>query len=243
VEDDLTGTATAHLGLGLFEAHARDEAGFEGEGGHDTMWFAARDVAFGNPPTEDETARMLERMGIMGPGAGNADPLERLKAAMERRLFADLPYELEALVEQMNRLLLIEISAFHTFAWAEEVLSDHALVAGEGEAARLVSYIRADETPHVEYLKTVLSELSVRTLKTESGKKLDGQVFIDAIWERALSESLGVRRKETLKVIRDEVVYACRDHADVLEQFDALGTIAPDGEGGWVDTVKDAAVA
>ena len=31
---------------GLFEAHARDEAGWEDEGGHKQMWFAARDIAF-----------------------------------------------------------------------------------------------------------------------------------------------------------------------------------------------------
>ena len=34
---------------GLYEAHARDEAGFEDEGGHKQMWFAARDIAFENP--------------------------------------------------------------------------------------------------------------------------------------------------------------------------------------------------
>ena len=65
----------------------------------------------------------------------------------------DIDFDLESLIERMIRLLLIEISAFHMFAWAEEVLSDPDLVAGDGEAARLVSYIRADETPHVEYLR------------------------------------------------------------------------------------------
>ena len=39
----------------------------------------------------------------------------------------------------MIRVLFIEISAFHTFAWAEEWMSDTELVAGDGEAARLVS--------------------------------------------------------------------------------------------------------
>ena len=49
----------------------------------------------------------------------------------------------------MIGLLLIEISAFHGFTWAEGVLSDTDLIAGDGEAARIISYIRADETPHV----------------------------------------------------------------------------------------------
>src|SRR5207237_5321452 len=62
--EDVRGTAMAHLGGGLYEAHARDEAGHDDEGGHKQMWFAARDVAFENPVTEDETALMMERMGL-----------------------------------------------------------------------------------------------------------------------------------------------------------------------------------
>ena len=73
------------------------------------------------------------------------------------------------MVERMIRLLLIEISAFHTFAWAETLLDDTDLVAGDGEAARLVAYIRADETPHVDYLKTVLTEMRDRTVVGENG--------------------------------------------------------------------------
>src|SRR6476660_584254 len=38
--EDIRGTATWHLGRGLYEAHARDEAGYKGEGGHKQMWFA-----------------------------------------------------------------------------------------------------------------------------------------------------------------------------------------------------------
>src|SRR5207244_5351789 len=67
-DESVNGTALAHLHRGLFEAHARDEAGFEAEAGHKQMWFAARDVAFEHPVTEDETARMLDRMGIGGGG-------------------------------------------------------------------------------------------------------------------------------------------------------------------------------
>ena len=62
--EDITGTAIAHIGRGLFEAHARDEAGHGDQAGHDGMWFAARDIAFEDPVTEDQTARMLERMGM-----------------------------------------------------------------------------------------------------------------------------------------------------------------------------------
>ncbi len=46
------------------------------------MWFAARDVAFEHPVTEDETQPMLERMGINAPGgAATARDPPRLLAS------------------------------------------------------------------------------------------------------------------------------------------------------------------
>src|SRR2546430_6396462 len=89
-------------------------------------------------------------------------------------LFPDVDQSLELLIHSMARLLLIEISAYHVFAWAEEVLADSQLVAGDGEAARLVSYIRTDEAPHVEDLKTTLSEMRDRTFVGESGRAYPG---------------------------------------------------------------------
>ncbi|MEO7555252.1 MAG: hypothetical protein ABIV94_01440, partial [Acidimicrobiales bacterium] len=173
--EDTRQTAMVHLQSGLYEAHARDEAGHAEsgveEGGHKQMWFVARDVAFEHPVTDDETVTMLERMGISTPGTGGRiDPVAMRAHALANRLLPDdVPFELEALIERMVRLLFIEIAAFHTFAWAEELLGDDDLVAGDGEAARLVSYIRSDETPHVDYLRTVLTEMRDRTIVGESG--------------------------------------------------------------------------
>jgi hypothetical protein len=236
-DEDVRGTAMWHLDKGLYEAHARDESGFEDEGGHKQMWFAARDVAFENPVTEDETAVMLERMGFAEPG-GKMDIPKMIKEAMANRLLPDdIPFELESLVERMARLLLIEISAYHTFAWAEEVLSDTELTAGEGEAARIVSYIRQDEAPHVEYLKTTLSEMRDRTFVGTSGKKYAGTDMITPIWDRSVAESLGVRREQTLKLVLREVEHAVasqRNGDDILEQFHSLGSIVPTDDGGFV---------
>src|SRR3546814_2471032 len=92
----------------------------------------------------------------------------------------------------MLRVLVVEIKAFHVFAWAEELLSDPDLVAGEGEAARLVSYIRADETPHVEYLRTAHTEMRDRTFVGESGKRYPGTYIIRPMWDSSLAESLGL---------------------------------------------------
>src|SRR5947209_1265905 len=119
-----------------------------------------RDVAFDSPLTEDQTQTMMDRMFGYGATAGSA-------ASTVGPMFPDVDQSLEVLIQSMARLLLIEISAHHVFAWAEEVLADNELVAGDGAASRLVSYIRADEAPHVEYLKTTLSELRDRTFVTE----------------------------------------------------------------------------
>ena len=78
--EDIDGTATAHLSRGLVEAHARDEAGWGDQAGHDRMWYAVRDIAFENPVTEDETQEMMKRMGI--PVGAGADPAAGVAAAL-----------------------------------------------------------------------------------------------------------------------------------------------------------------
>ena len=219
-DEDVRGTAMAHLERGLYEAHARDEAGFEDQGGHKDMWFAARDVAFEHPVDDDDVLEMLQRMGFSRPGSNAAPPPPRV-------LPHDVDPDLEGVIEFMARLLLIEISAFHTFAWAEEVLSNDDLVAGDGEAARLVSYIRADETPHVEYLKTTLSEMRDRTFLGSSGKRYQGTEMIGRIWDRAVADSLGARREANLKLALGEVEHALGGHPrrnDLLAEFHSLAT-------------------
>jgi hypothetical protein len=238
-DEDITGTAMAHLAGGLFEAHARDEAGFEDQGGHKQMWFAARDVAFEDPVTEDETLRMLERMGLATPGTGGTVDLAKLRAeAITNRVLPnDIDLDLEFVIERMTRLVLIEISAFHAFAWAEELLADVDLVAGDGDAGRLIGYVRADETPHVEYLKTVLSEMRDRTFVGGSGRKHEGARLIGAIWDRAVADSLGARRIDQLNMMLREVERAVDgrpDGADVLERFHELGSVRPGRDGTWV---------
>ena len=244
--ESIDGTALQHLDRGLFEAHARDEAGWEDEGGHNKMWFAARDIAFDHPVTEDETAVMLERMGLTSERAPAGRPasskMARLAASErdreERRVFRDLDFGLEMLVSRMIGILLIEISAFHTFAWAEAVLADPDLVAGDGEAATVVSYIRQDETPHVEYLKTALSEMRDRTFVGESARRLPGTEVVGTLWDRGLTESLGPRRDQTLQTTRREIERAVAPHprgGSLLEEFDALGSVRPDAGGSFVN--------
>jgi hypothetical protein len=224
-DESIAGTAVAHLQGGLFEAHARDEAGWEDEGGHKQMWFAARDVAFEHPVSDDMTQTMLERMGIVSPGGKPPTPEEGRRNAEALRRFPDLDLSLEMMLRRMVGLLFIEVSAFHTFAWAEEVLSDRDLVAGDGTAAALVSYVRADETPHVEYLRTALTEMRDRTFVGESGRRIAGAEVIGELWDTALEQSLGANRDNFVKTATKEVEFALESHprrAEVLEGFHAL---------------------
>jgi hypothetical protein len=215
--EDIAGTAIDHLGSGLFEAHGRDEAGWDEEAGHKDMWFAARDIAFDRSCEELDIEAMLARMGF-GPGRPGADALRLLPDA--------IPHQLEMMVSLMVRVLFIEISAFHTFAWAEEWMSDTALVAGDGEAARLVSFIRADESPHVGYLRTALSEMRDRTWRGDDGLDYAGTEMIGRIWDPLLAHSLGPVREEGRRGALAEVEFWCAQHKngeDILAEFHSLG--------------------
>jgi hypothetical protein len=242
--EEIDGTAISHIDGGLFEAHARDESGFGDQAGHDRMWFAARDIAFEDPVTEDLTARMLDRMGI-DTRPKSAEEVSRMQraAVAGRALPADLDFTLEVVVGRMIGLLLIEISAFHGFRWAEAVLSDTELVGGDGAAATLVSYIRADETPHVAWLRTALSEMRDRTWVGDGGRTYDGSDMIARLWDRALENSLLLRRQENLQFFMGEIEEAVdgrADGADLIEEMLGLGTVTRLEDGTMVDTASQA---
>jgi hypothetical protein len=225
--ESIDGTAVAHLQRGLFEAHARDEAGWEKEAGHRQMWFAARDIAFENPVTDDMTQTMLVRMGIVPADGKPPTPEEIRRNAEALRRFPDLDLSLEMMVRRMVGLLFIEVSAFHTFAWAEEVLADVELTAGDAAAADLVAFVRADETPHVDYLRTALTEMRDRTFVGESGATVPGAAVIGTLWDTALEQSLGANRDAFVRQALGEVEHALSSHRrrdDILEEFLALGS-------------------
>jgi len=238
--DSIAGTATDHIRKGLFEAHARDEAGFEDEAGHDKMWFAARDIAFENPVTADQTELMLARMGIgQAPGSPPPDFAKLRAEAMANRVLPDdIDFGLESMLNRMISLLFIEISAFHGFIWAEGVLGDTDVCAGDGEAARIVSYIRADETPHVAYLQVALSEMRDRTWTGTDGRTYDGGEMITKLWDAQLEQSRFLKRNENLTMSIREIEHALdgrSDKDDVLEEMFTLGSVTPLPDGGFIE--------
>ncbi len=224
--ESIVDTTLDHLPA-MFEAQARDEAGWGDELGHRDMWFVARDLAFESPDVEDLTDQMLFRLGVTSaPGAPlpSAEDSRRRQRALA--LFPDLDLDVESMIARMVNLLLVEISAAHTFAWAEELLADGDLVAGDGEAARLVGYIRQDESPHVEYLRTALSEMRDRTFRGPDGAQHPGTEVVGAIWARGFADSTGPRRQNALRLARAELEDAIADRPDrdeVLAGYERLG--------------------
>ena len=133
-DESVAGTAIAHLAPGSVRSARRDEAGFEAEAGHKQMWFARPRRRVRAPGHRGRDGADARTHGHRRPGARR--PTRRGPPSDgEARVFADLDLDFEMLIQRMINILLIEISAFHTFAWAETVLSDPDLVAGDGAAA------------------------------------------------------------------------------------------------------------
>src|SRR5205085_4910855 len=137
------------------------------------MWFAARDIAFDRPFRADETAEMMRRMGVPSSPSGREPQASGGGPALEP-LFPDVDQRFESMLRFMVGLMFIEVSAFHVFVWAERLLDDPTLCAGDGAAGDLVRFIRGDETPHVEYLRTAITEVRDRTVRTDDGKEIAG---------------------------------------------------------------------
>jgi hypothetical protein len=210
VKEAIDGTAIAHLRAGLFEAHARDEAGHRSEGGHKQMWEAARDLALTNPAIPSDVL-----MRLMTGRRGSA----------RQRLFPQLDDSFEELLTTMANVLVIEVFAADTFAWAEDVLGDPEVSARPTEAAAMVGYIRSDESPHVEYLRTALSELRAHTLLGSQGEELAGSEVIDGLLNRTLRVLTTQRPQLQREEARADIAAACathRDAAGLQRRFDAL---------------------
>ncbi len=216
VVEPVEGTSLAHLDKGLFEAHARDESGYRDEGGHKQMWEAARDVALENPKIPGDV--LLRMMGGGGPG-------QRRKV---ERPFPQLDQTLERMIQMMARVCVVEVFAEGTFDWGEQVLSDAEVSAAPEAAGTMVRHIRADEKPHVEYLRTGLSELRARTLRTVDGKTIAGKTVVDGMLHNMLHEMTRSRprdQREDLRGSLAEAMEAAADPAALLEEFDSLESV------------------
>ena len=119
--EDIGGMALGHLKKGLLEAHGVDEGGEpdKGIGGHDVMWFVARDLAFGPDAHPD-----------VEPPGGIARPEEGTRWMPE----VDVPYEMS--LSFLMNLLLIEFRAEIGFAAAQATFRAPTLFPERAAASR-----------------------------------------------------------------------------------------------------------
>jgi hypothetical protein len=230
--EDIGGTAIAHLGGGLVEAHARDEAGHRREGGHKQMWEAARDLGLDHPELPGD---ILLRM-MMGR-----------RAPERRREFPELAPVVENLVSFMAGVMIIEIVAEDVFEWAKRLLGDPEVCRNNRAAADMVAHIQQDEKPHVEYLRTALSEMRARTfVGADGGARVPGSAVVDRIFERGLRTLVATRPQEERERLREEVHAAIADRPEatrIARRFEDLdaGWAFPKGDAEKLELLRDAA--
>lgn len=214
VDEDISEMAIGHLNKGLLWAHGVDEGGEpdKGIGGHDVMWFALRDLAFGE--TDFPEPVVPERIGR--PESGEQEEPE-------------IPVAFEQTINFLLNLLMIEFRAEIGFSFTERMLRDPELFtdrrAEAEEAADVVCRIRADEEIHISSLRLYLGELRQVHFKTRSGARKPGSEIIDDAWSRlvhwATVEQPKLAAVESRKMLSERIL----KHPDgerILEGFLAL---------------------
>ena len=89
----------------------------------------------------------------------------------------------------------------------------------------MVRNIQADEKPHVDYLRTALSEVAARTINTVDGHKISGKVVVDKLLHRVLSQMTRNRpsdQREDLKEGLADAMQAAANPAALQDEFEAL---------------------
>lgn len=215
IVDDISRMAIGHLGKGLLLAHGLDEGGLpaEGIGGHDQMWFVARDLVFGEGAHPD-----VEPTDNIGrPDAG------------ERRV-PEIAPEIEGLVSFLANLLIIEFRAELGFADTQQILRTPDVFVDRREeaelAAEIVERIRTDETIHVRSLNLYLGEMRSVDFRTLDGGTVSGAELIDRFWAGMVRWAT-VEQPEIAREQQEELYQArIAAHAEgdrVLEEFRLAG--------------------
>ena len=88
------------------------------------------------------------------------------------------------------------------------------------------------------WLRTALSEMRDRTWVGQGGRRYAGTEMIARLWDRALSDSLVVRRQENLNFVMREIdeALAGRPGADdILDEMLSLGSVVRRSDGTVAD--------
>ena len=211
IVEDISEMAIGHLNEGLLVAHGLDEGGQseDGIGGHDEMWFAARDLAFGAGAFPD------------------VEPPENIGRPDTERRIPELPGEIEGLVSFLANLLLIEFRAELGFSETQAILRTPDLFAGRRaeaeEAADIIGRIRIDEEIHVTSLRLYLGEIRACTFRTVDGGTIGGAEVIDRFWDDLVRWATVEQPKLAAAQQREVLVERIRQHPEsdrVLDEFE-----------------------
>jgi hypothetical protein len=219
VTEDISGMAIGHLNKGLLSAHGIDEGGEpdQGIGGHDVMWFVARDLVFGRDAYPD------------------VDPPESIaRPEAGQRLMPELAPQYEGLLSFLMNLLLIEFRAEIGFANTQDILRTPDLFADRRaaaeEAAQIVERIRTDEEIHVRSLRLYLGELRALELLTADGSTVAGAAVIDRFWHGlvhwATVEQPRLAAEAQYRAIEPQIL-AHPQGARILAEFNRLSDLRP----------------
>jgi len=172
IVEDISSMAIGHLSKGLLVAHGLDEGGQPdiGIGGHDVMWFVARDLAFGAGAYDD----VDPPDSISRPDPGT-------------RFCPEISVETERLISFLANLLIIEFRAEIGFRDTQDVFRTPDLFTdrrlGAEQAAEIVERIRTDEEIHVRSLCLYLGEMRSVSFRTADGGTIAGSELIDRFWD------------------------------------------------------------
>ncbi len=215
IVEDISEMAIGHLNKGLLVAHGLDEGGQPeaGIGGHDAMWFVARDIAFGKGAFPD------------------VDPPDNIsRPDSGERLCPEITPEIESLVSFLANLLIIEFRAEIGFRDTQEVFRTPDLFVhrrpGAEEAAEIVGRIRTDEEIHVRSLCLYLGELQSVTFKMVDGGSIPGRELIDRFWLGLVRWATVEQPELQAERSRHDIERRILVHAEaerVLSEFDAAG--------------------
>lgn len=214
IVEDIAETAVGHLGRGMLKAHGLDEGGepARGIGGHDVMWFALRDLAFG------PTAWAAPEVPATITRSEGPQPMPEIARPQAQML------------SFLMNLLLIEFRAEIGFQSTETLLRDSDLFRDRRreaeEAAIVVERIRQDEKLHVDSLRLYLGELRDLTFRKLDGGTIRGDRLIDPFWVGLVAWATVDQPRLNAERTRDMLARRILAHPDgerILQEFDALG--------------------
>ena len=218
VVEDISEMGIGHLNHGLLVAHGLDEGGQPelGIGGHDEMWFAARDLAFGAGAHPDvEPPESISRDDGEGFAAGRRIP--------------ELPQDIEGMLSLLTNLLIIEFRAELGFSESQAILRTPGLFTDDtqaDEAAEIIGRIRTDGEIHVTSLRLYLGEIRSITFTTLDGGTISGAEVIDRFWGDLVRWATVQQPQLAAEQQREMLEERIAQHAEadrVLAEFHAAG--------------------